>query len=86
MMSYPPLGDAEEQQDHRSFADGDYRPRHREIQDAEKRSRAFAVIASATAGRGARDRAQGTPARGRHEGAPVRRPRLWRRGSHGVGG
>jgi hypothetical protein len=86
MMSYPPLGEAKDQEDYRGFADGDYQPRHREIQHAERRSRAFALIASATAGRGTRDSAPATPTRGRHEGAPARRPRLWRRGSHGVDG
>jgi hypothetical protein len=86
MMSYPSLGEAEDQQDYRGFADDDYRPRHRGIEHAGKRSRAFALIASATAGRGTGDRAQATQTRGRHEGAPARRPRLWRRGTHGVGG
>jgi len=85
MMSYPPLREAKDQPDYRSMADGDYRPRHREIQHAERRSRAFMMIASATAGRSSRDSAQDTPTRGRHEGAPARRPRLWRRGSHGAG-
>jgi hypothetical protein len=86
MMSYPSLREAKDQQDYRGFADDDYRPRHRGIEPAEKRSRAFALIAGATAGRSTRDRAAATPARGRHEGARTRRPRLWRRGIHGAGG
>jgi hypothetical protein len=84
MRSYSSLADAKDQQDYLDFTEGDYRPRHREIEHVERRSRAFAKIASATAGRGRRERAQDTPTRGRHEGAPARRPRLWRRGLHGA--
>jgi hypothetical protein len=84
MTSYTPLGETKDQQDYRSRGEGDYRPRHRGAQRAERRGLVIASIAPAIVGRSSRDRAQSRSARGRHEGARARRPRLWRRGSHGV--
>jgi len=86
MMSYAPLGETKDQQDHRGRGEGDYRPRHGEIQRAERRGLALASIVSAAVGRSSRERAHPPSPRGRHEGARARRPRLRRRGSHGVAG
>jgi hypothetical protein len=76
-------GETEVQQD-RSRGEGDYQARHQEKQRAGKRGLVLASIMSAAAGRGGRDRADPGSARGRHEGARVRRPGFRRRGSHGV--
>jgi hypothetical protein len=47
MMSYTALREAKDQEDYRSRADGDYRPRHGEDQHAERRGQTFALLASA---------------------------------------
>ena len=75
-------GEIEAQQE-RSREEGDYRARHREMRRAGKRGLVLASIGSA-AGRSGREGAEPQSARGRHEGARVRRPRFRRRGSHGV--
>jgi hypothetical protein len=43
-----------------------------------------AWIALTASRRGSRHGSQPRPARGRHQGAHARRPRLWRHGDHGV--
>lgn len=83
ILDMPP-GDIKNQQDYRSRGERDYRPRHGELQLAEKRGLVFASIASAAAGRSSRELAQPRPASGRHQGARARWPRLRRRGSHGL--
>jgi hypothetical protein len=84
MMSNTPLGDTEEQQDYRDRGERDYRPRHGEPQLAEQRGLALDPIGSAAAGSGNDEVAQPRQARGRHQGARARWPRLRRRGSHGT--
>ena len=83
MMLDTPPRDTEDQQDSRSRGKRDYRPRHRELQLAE-RGLVFASIASAVGGRSSRELAQPRSASGRHQGARARWPRLRRRGSHGL--
>jgi hypothetical protein len=45
MTSHTALREAKGQEDYRNRADGDYRPRHREIQRRERRGQAFALLA-----------------------------------------
>ena len=84
MMSDTPAEDTEDQQDYHNRGEGDYRPRHGELQRAEQGGLALDSIDPAAAGRSSGESGQPRPARGRHQGPRARWPRFRRRGSHGL--
>jgi hypothetical protein len=55
MMLDTPPGDTKDQQDYRSRGKRDYRPRHGELQQAEKRSLVFAGYGGTSCWRGGKD-------------------------------